>query len=119
MGTLIYHNPDCSKSRQTLALLRQQGIEPDIICYLSHQFSLEELKDLKQKLQLSSVRQMMRVKEQCYEQLDLANENLSEQALFQAIIQNPILLERPIVVKGNQAKIGRPPEAILAILSSS
>ncbi|MDG6895982.1 arsenate reductase (glutaredoxin) [Volucribacter amazonae] len=115
----LYHNPNCSKSRQTLALLQQQGIEPEIICYLSHRFNLAELTRLKQQLQFSSVRQMMRVKEQCYEQLGLHNEHLSEQDLLQAIIQNPILLERPIVVKGEQAKIGRPPEAVLALFTST
>lgn len=116
MSVIIYHNPACSKSKQTLALLQQQGIEPQIITYLQHQFSLAELLQLKQQLALDSVRQMMRTQDDLYQQLALDNQQLTEQQLCEAIIQNPRLLQRPIVVNQQQARIGRPPEAVLEIL---
>lgn len=112
----IYHNPRCSKSRETLALLKQHGIEPEIILYLEQPPAINTLQKLLQKLGFHSARQLMRHKEELYQQLALANEHLTEEQLLQAMLENPKLIERPIVVKGQKAQIGRPPESVLAIL---
>ncbi|MFZ7164440.1 arsenate reductase (glutaredoxin) [Avibacterium avium] len=116
MTVKIYHNPRCSKSRETLALLQQQGIEPEIELYLEKQYSVDFLQQLVQKLQLNSVREMMRTKDDLYRTLQLDNPELTENQLLEAISQHSALLERPIVVNGEKAKIGRPPESVLAIL---
>lgn len=110
----ILHNPRCSKSRQTLALLEQQGIQAEVIQYLKTPLDQQQLVSLKQKLGFDSVRQMMRVKENLYKSLNLAD--ASEQQLLESIVDNPVLLERPVVIKGNMARIGRPPEQVLEIL---
>lgn len=112
----MYHNPRCSKSRETLALLKQHGVEPNIVLYLDTSPSLEQLRTLLQQLGFSSARELMRKKEDRYKELELADENLSEQQLLQAMVDNPKLIERPIVVKNGQARIGRPPEQVLEIL---
>ncbi|WP_392562699.1 arsenate reductase (glutaredoxin) [Orbus sturtevantii] len=112
----IYHNPKCSKSRETLALLEQKGIEPNIILYLEHAPSVETLKTLLNQLGFTSARQLMRSKEELYQELDLANEGLTEQQLLAAMHAHPKLIERPIVVANGQARIGRPPENVLAIV---
>ncbi|WP_337263447.1 MULTISPECIES: arsenate reductase (glutaredoxin) [unclassified Serratia (in: enterobacteria)] len=112
----IYHNPRCSKSRETLALLEQQGITPKVVLYLETPPSVDELKKLLKELGFHSARELMRQKEEIYKELKLANENLSEEQLLQAMVANPKLIERPIVVKGNRARIGRPPEQVLEIL---
>lgn len=112
----IYHNPRCSKSRQTLDLLTQKGIQPDVIKYLEDTPNIETLKTIYQQLGLTSVRDMMRTKEDIYKELNLANESLSDDALFTAMQQNPKLIERPIVIANNKARIGRPPEQVLEIL---
>ncbi len=111
----IYHNPRCSKSRQTLALLEEQGIEPEIVEYLKDTPSADELKDVLMKLGLSA-RDLMRTGEAVYKGLGLKDPDLSEEALITAMIENPILIERPIVVSGKHAAIGRPPEKVLEIL---
>lgn len=111
---IIYHNPRCSKSRETLALLQQQGIEPQIELYLQHHYSVEQLQELANKLGIHDIRQMMRVKDELYTTLNLAQANNAQ--LLQAISQYPALLERPIVINGEKAKIGRPPESVLDIL---
>ncbi len=115
MTVTIYHNPRCSKSRQTLALLEEKGIEPEIVLYLENPPSKAKLKGIMKKLGLSSAREMMRVKEAPYIELDLANAT-AETALIDAMADNPVLIERPIVVKGEKAAIGRPPENVLDIL---
>lgn len=115
MTVTIYHNPRCSKSRQTLALLEERGIEPEIVLYLENPPSKAALKELVKKLGLKSARGMMRVKEAPYMELDLENVD-AETALVDAMAENPILIERPIVVKGDKAAIGRPPESVLDIL---
>lgn len=112
----IYHNPRCSKSRETLALLEQHGVEPQVVLYLDTPPSVAELKKLLQELGFTSARELMRKKEDLYKELDLADENLSEEQLLQAMVSNPKLIERPIVVKGGKARIGRPPEQVLEIL---
>lgn len=112
----IYHNPRCSKSRETLALLEQHGVAPQVILYLETPPSVDELKKLLQELGFSSARELMRNKEELYKQLQLADETLSEDQLLQAMVENPKLIERPIVVKGSKARIGRPPEQVLEII---
>ena len=114
MSVTIYHNPRCSKSRATLALLEENGVTPNIVEYLKDAPSADELKSILKKLGLSP-REIMRKGEDTYKQLKLADET-SDDALIKAMAENPILIERPIVVKGNKAAIGRPPENVLAIL---
>ena len=109
MSVKIYHNPHCSKSRETLALLEEKGIQPTIELYLQQHYSVEALQQLANKLGLDDVRKMMRTK-------DELNPELTHDDLLKAISENSALLERPIVVKGEKAKIGRPPESVLAIL---
>lgn len=111
----IYHNPRCSKSRQTLALLQEQGIEPTVIEYLKDTPSEDEIKELLSKLGFVSARELMRSKEDVFKELELKNEN-DEDKLVAAMAAHPKLIERPIVVKGEQARLGRPPEAVLEIL---
>lgn len=112
----IYHNPRCSKSRETLTLLQEQGIEPQIIQYLDTPPDAATLKTLLKELGFSSARQLMRHKEDIYKELNLADESLTEDQLIDAMVNHPKLIERPIVVKGKKARIGRPPEQILEIL---
>jgi len=115
MSVIIYHNPRCGKSRQTLQLLQAQGIEPEIIEYLKTPPSAEELNDILQKLAMEP-RDLMRKKETEYKANGLDNPSLDRQALINGMINHPILIERPIVIANNKAAIGRPPEAVLSIL---
>ncbi len=112
----IYHNPRCSKSRETLSLLQSRGVEPQVVLYLETPPDAATLRHLLQMLNLSSARDLMRQKEDLYRTLNLADSTLSEEALIQAMVENPKLIERPIVVKRGQACIGRPPEQVLEIL---
>ena len=112
----IYHNPRCSKSRETLNLLQSHGVEPQVVLYLETPPDATTLRNLVQMLNLSSARDLMRQKEDLYRTLNLADSTLSEEALIQAMVENPKLIERPIVVKQDQARIGRPPEQVLEIL---
>ncbi len=111
--TTIYHNPRCSKSRQTLALLQERGIEPEIIEYLVAPPSAEELKDILSMLGLAP-RQLLRKKEAAEAGLD--DPGLDDAALIAAMVANPIVIERPIVVEGGKAALGRPPESVIDIL---
>ena len=108
----MYHNPKCSKSRQTLALIRDKGIEPDIVEYLLNPPSVAELKDVLVKLALEP-RDIVRQKEAREE--GIAND-LDGTALIEAICKHPRTLQRPIVVKDGKAAVGRPPENVLNIL---
>lgn len=110
----IYHNPRCSKSRQTLALLEERGIEPKIITYLETPPSANTLKAVLKKLGMRP-RQILRKGEDVYKSLGLNNENLTDAQLIEAMVANPILIERPIVVNGDKAALGRPPEQVLSI----
>ncbi|MFZ4214318.1 arsenate reductase (glutaredoxin) [Pantoea endophytica] len=112
----IYHNPRCSKSRETLALLQERGIEPDVVLYLETPPDVTTLKRLLKQLGMHSARELMRRKEDLYQELALADSALSEAQLLQAMVDHPKLIERPIVIKGEQARIGRPPEAVLEII---
>ncbi|MDJ0656208.1 MAG: arsenate reductase (glutaredoxin) [Xanthomonadales bacterium] len=111
----IYHNPRCSKSRQTLQLIEQAGIQPEIIQYLKTPLESRELKKILKLLGMSP-RELMRKKEAPYKELGLDRPEVSEKDLLQAIVDHPILLERPIVIAGEQAVIGRPPENVLPLL---
>ncbi|MCL2897507.1 arsenate reductase (glutaredoxin) [Brenneria tiliae] len=112
----IYHNPRCSKSRETLALLQRHGIEPQVVPYLETPPDAATLTRLIQQLGLSSARDLMRRKEEIYRELNLADDTLTEAQLIQALVDHPKLIERPIVVADGQARIGRPPEQVLDIL---
>ncbi|WP_186390472.1 arsenate reductase (glutaredoxin) [Citrobacter freundii] len=112
----IYHNPGCSKSRETLELLKSNGVDPEVVLYLETPADAATLHELLQMLGMSSARELMRQKEDLYKSLNLADKNLSEDALIQAMVENPKLMERPIVVAKGQARIGRPPEQVLEIV---
>lgn len=111
---ILYHNPRCSKSRETLALLEQRGHRVQVIQYLKQPPQAAELQQLKQQLGYGSWRDLMRSNEPLYQSLQLAEAD--QAALLEALEKAPILLQRPIVVVGHQARIGRPPEAVLEIL---
>ncbi|MGY6037547.1 arsenate reductase (glutaredoxin) [Aeromonas sp. AE23HZ002T15] len=112
--TQIYHNPRCSKSRETLALLEQNGIAPDVVLYLEQAPSEAQIRTLLTQLGFSDPRQLMRTKEDLYKELGLAEQE--GDALIAAMHQHPKLIERPIVIRNGQARIGRPPEQVLEIL---
>jgi len=105
----IYHNPRCSKSRQTLQLIRDAGIEPDVVEYLKTPPSAEELGRLLDKLGMEPI-ELMRRKETVFGELGLANRHLTHDEALAILSSHPVLIERPIVVKGSRAVIGRPPE---------
>lgn len=111
----IFHNPRCSKSRQALGLLQEQGIEPEVVEYLKTPLSTQTLQNLCQKLGVNVV-DMMRTKEREFKELGLGDRGVTDNELLQAMTQNPILLERPIVVCGDKAVIGRPPENVLELI---
>ena len=110
----IYHNPRCSKSRQTLSLLEEAGIQPEIVLYLENAPSPVELGNVLGKLGISA-RDLLLKGEPEYKALSLAKLGLSEDQLIAAMCDNPNLIERPIVVKGKDAVLGRPPENVLAL----
>ncbi|ELY4421909.1 arsenate reductase (glutaredoxin) [Cronobacter sakazakii] len=112
----IYHNPRCSKSRETLSLLTERGIEPDVVLYLETPPDAATIKTLLNQLGFSQARELMRTKEDLYKTLNLAAPSLSEEALIQAMVDNPKLIERPIVISHGKARLGRPPEQVLEIL---
>lgn len=114
MSITIWHNPRCSKSRQTLALLEEKGITPDVRLYLEDSPSADEIKAMLAKLSMDDPRALMRTKEAEYKEQNLAD--VSGDALVTAMAATPKLIERPIVVNGDQAAIGRPPESVLGIL---
>lgn len=111
----LYHNPRCSKSRQALALLEQEGIAPQVVKYLETPPDEAALTDLLALLKLEP-RELMRQGEEEYTALNLADETLSREQLIAAMVANPRLIERPIVLANGKAVIGRPPEKVLDIL---
>ncbi|QPJ64210.1 MAG: arsenate reductase (glutaredoxin) [Candidatus Nitrohelix vancouverensis] len=115
MKVTLYHNPKCSKSRQTLELLEGRGIQPTIIEYLKNPPSAETLKTLLSQLGMTP-RELMRQNEDEYAECKLDDPSLSEDELIDAMINNPILIQRPIVQCTDKAAIGRPPEQVLDIL---
>lgn len=112
----IYHNPRCSKSRNTLSLLTSNGVEPEVVLYLDTPPDAQTLRQLLRMLGMGSARELMRQKEDLYKSLNLDDNRLTEAELVQAMVENPKLIERPIVVANGQARIGRPPEDVLEIL---
>lgn len=112
----IYHNPRCSKSRQTLELLTEKGFQPEIIEYLKTPLTVSQIEQLMEQLNIDDPRKMMRVKEKDYTDNNLGEDSVTKAQLIAAMATYPKLIERPIVVNNTQAKIGRPPEAVLEIL---
>lgn len=110
----IWHNPRCSKSRSAVALLEEKGVEAEVMKYLDTPPSKEELVKLLKMLGISA-RELMRTKEDIYKALDLKNEN-DEDKLIEAMVANPKLIERPIVIKDGKAAIGRPLENIIELI---
>lgn len=112
----ILHNPRCSKSRQTLALLQENGIEPEVILYLENTPSAGDLKDILAKLGIGA-RDLLRKGEQDYKDQGLKSPDLSDSQLIEKMCAFPKLIERPIVVKGDKAILGRPPENVLELIN--
>ncbi len=106
-GVTLYHNPRCSKSRETLSLLQANGAEPEVVLYLETPPDAAAIKALLGKLGFASARDLMRQKEDLYKELNLTDAGLSEEQLIQAMVEHPRLIERPIVVANGQARIGR------------
>lgn len=115
MKVTIYHNARCSKSRAALELLRDRGIEPAVVDYLRSPPDQATLADLLARLRMTP-RELMRKQEAPYRELGLDDPGLSDEALIAAMVQHPILIERPIVVAGRKVVLGRPPERVLEIL---
>ncbi|MDZ7687038.1 MAG: arsenate reductase (glutaredoxin) [Gammaproteobacteria bacterium] len=115
--TTIYHNPRCSKSRQTLALIEEAGIEPEIVHYLDAPPDKKTLASLVDMLGITP-RELLRKGEQEYKDLKLADKSLSDDELIEAMVTAPKLIERPIVVKDSRAVLGRPPENVLDLIGT-
>ncbi len=115
MSITIYHNPRCSKSRQTLRLLEQHGVTPTIVEYLTDVPSAADIERLIDLLGVD-VRDVVRTGESTYTDLQLHDPNLGRAEIVQAIVDNPILLQRPIVVSDDRAIVGRPPNNVLSLL---
>lgn len=115
MAITIFHNPRCSKSRATLALLQEKGIEPDIRLYLENPPDAAELAEILSLLGRSP-RELMRTGEAAYKEQGLADTGLGDEALIAAMAATPKLIERPIVLANGKAAVGRPPESVLDIL---
>lgn len=111
----ILHNPRCSKSRTTLQLLQENGVEPEIILYLDTPPDADQLASILRKLDMSP-RELIRKGQSEYKDLGLDNTQLSDEQLIAAMLEAPILIERPIVLANDRAAIGRPPESVLGIL---
>lgn len=110
----IYHNPRCSKSRQTLALIQEKGVEPEVVLYLDKIPTVDEMKNLLAKLGISPM-QLIRKGEKDWKE-NYKGKELSDEQLIEAMIAHPKLIERPIVVKDNKAVLGRPPENVLELI---
>ena len=115
MKVQILHNPRCSKSRATLQILEQNGVEPEIILYQETPPDAEQLISILKKLGMQP-RDLMRKGQSEYKEMGLDNEQLSDSELIAAMIRAPILIERPIVLANEKAAMGRPPESVLEIL---
>ena len=111
----IYHNPHCSKSRQTMALLEEKNINPEVIEYLVSPPTADQLEQVVKLLNIS-VRELIRSGEDEYVSMNLADETLTDAELIEAMTKAPKLIQRPIVIANDQARIGRPPESVLEIL---
>ena len=111
---ILWHNPRCSKSRQTLALLQEKGIEPEVRFYLTDPPTAQELRDVLAKLGITAI-DLMRVKEAAFKEMGLTKSDAEDQ-LIAAMAQTPKLIERPVLINGDRAALGRPPENVLTIL---
>jgi len=112
----IWHNPRCSKSRDSFKLLEEKGLDVEVLKYLEVVPSKEELQNILKMLGMNSAQELMRTKEAVYKELNLKDES-SEDKLLEAMIANPKLIERPIVIRDNKAVIGRPIEQVIALLA--
>jgi len=112
----IWHNPRCSKSRDSFKLLEEKGLDAEVVKYLDDTPSKEELQNMLKMLGMNSAQELMRKKEAIYKELNLKEET-SEELLLEAMIKNPKLIERPIVIKGDKAVIGRPIEKVIELLA--
>ncbi len=115
MTVTIYHNPSCSKSRQTLKLIKKKGIQPIIIEYLKVTPTKDKIKEILTLLDYTP-RDLMRKKESVYTEFKLEDSSLPDDVLISFMVKNPILIERPIIISNNKVAIGRPPEKVLDIL---
>jgi arsenate reductase len=115
MTLTLYHNPRCSKSRQALGLLQQRGLSPDVVLYLESPPDTAALKRIIKLLGVTA-REMMRTKDELFKSLGLDSPKVTEAELIAAMVSHPILIERPILIAGQRAVIGRPPERVLKIL---
>lgn len=116
MTVTIWHNPRCSKSRETLALIEARGVKPQIVRYLEAPPSATAIRAAAKQLGFSSVRELIRAKEPDYKALKLDDPGLSDAALAEALNKTPALIERPVVFSRGKAALGRPPENVLSIL---
>ncbi|MFT4861301.1 MAG: arsenate reductase [Pseudohongiellaceae bacterium] len=114
----LYHNPDCSKSRAALALLESNDINPDIIYYLEQPLTAEEIRGLMGKLGIT-LAEMLRPSEPEFDEYDLSDSTLSEDLIMDIVVQHPNLIQRPILVVGDRAVIGRPPENVLTLIETT
>ncbi len=117
MQTTIWHNPRCSKSREAVKISEESGVKSEIIKYLDTKPTKEELKIVLKMLGFSSAREWMRTKEEIYKELDLKNVT-DEETLLDAMVENPKLIERPVIIKGDRAIIGRPTSIIAEFLKA-
>jgi arsenate reductase len=116
MALILYHNPRCSKSREALALLRERGLEPEIVEYLKHPPSPVQLREILQKLGLTA-RELLRSSEAEARSLGLSGPATPDaEVLIEAMCAHPRLIQRPILINGEHARLGRPPEAVLEIV---
>ena len=113
----IWHNPRCSKSREALALLEEEGVEKEVVKYLESNPDKQSIKSILKMLGFSSARELMRTKEAIYKELQLKDEN-DEEKLIEAMVQHPKLIERPIIIKGDKAIIARPPSRVKEFLNA-
>ena len=114
---VIYHNPRCSKSRAALALIRERGVEPEIVEYLKTPLDAEALRDLLRALR-APVRDLVRSGEAPYRELGLADPATADDDLVAAVAAHPILMQRPVVRRGDRAVVGRPPEQVARLLDA-
>ena len=115
MPVTILHNPRCSKSRQSLELLKKHGVDPKVILYLKNPPTLSEIKSILKKLNLGPS-EILRTGESCFKELAISLEEISDDELIALMTENPILIERPIIFDEQKAVIGRPPENTLDML---
>jgi len=115
MTLKIYHNPRCRKSREALELLNKKGLKPEVIEYLKTPPSPRELDGILKKLHMEP-QEIVRTKEEVYQDLHLSKKQMDRKDWIQVLVKNPILIERPIVVHGGKAALGRPPEKVLEVL---